>query len=124
MNHKYIYSARAREVAAMQEERRSFVNKTLFLLAMLALAFFAADSKASEFFQDHRLAGIESSVVMSGVYLASLHARHYSRKPYNYRYQYRPRSRHHYPRYRSRNYSKHYYRRYGYGNTYRFRRYY
>ena len=58
MNHKYIYSARAREVAAMLEERRSFVNKTLFLLAMLALAFFAADSKASEFFQDHGLAGI------------------------------------------------------------------
>ncbi len=128
MNHKYIYSARAREVAAKKFGWFSFANKALFLLMMLAVAFFAAESKASWDSSNFHHTSVESSVLASGVYVASHYLHHNYRKHYGYRHHYRPRSRYYYPRYRGRHYNRHYYKRHynrhSYGKSYRYRRYY
>lgn len=128
MIHKYIYSARAHEVAARQVSRSSYINKTFFFVAMLAVALFAADSEAGVYSDGIHLASVESSVLASGVYIASHYAHNYYRRPHSYRYNYRPRSRYYHPRYRSRynyrHYNKRYYNRHGYGHSYRYRRHY
>ena len=128
MNHKYIYSARAREVAAKKFEWFSFANKALFLLVMLAIVFFATESKASWDSNNFHHASVESLALASGVYAASYYVHHRYRKHRGYRHLYRPRSHYNYSRYRGRLYNRHYYKRhynrYGYGNKYRYRRHY
>ena len=128
MNHKYIYSARAREVVAQQAGWFTLTNKALFFLAMLAIAFFAAESEASWKSNYFRHASVESGALASGVYVASHYVHHYYRKHRGYRHLYRPQNRYYYPRYRGRHYNRHYYKRYynqhGYGKSYRYRRHY
>lgn len=130
MIHKYMYSARAHEVAARQLGRSSYINKTFFLLAMLAVVLFVADREAEAglYSDDFHLASVESAVLASGVYVASHYRHNYYRRPHSYRHNYRPRSRYNYPRYRSRYYNRHYnkryYNRHGYGHGYRYRRHY
>ena len=128
MNHKYIYSARAREVAAKRVHWSSSVHKTFFLLAMLAIAIFATDSKASAHSEGYYPVSLGSSVIASGAYIASHYAYKHYRRPYSYHRGYRPHNRYYRPRYRGRYYNRHYnkryYNRHGYGNGYRYRRHY
>ena len=128
MNHRYIYSARAREVAAKQANLSSYVNKTFFLLAMLAIVIFATDSEAHAHSKNYFPVSLGSSVIASGAYIASHYAYNHYRRPYSYHRGYRSRNRYYHPRYRSRYYNRHYnkryYNRHGYGNSYRYRRHY
>lgn len=128
MNHKYIYSARAHEVTTRQQSRVSMTNKALFLLAMLAIVIFAAESEAGWNRGDYRHAVSASGIITSGLYVASHYAQKYYRKPHSYRHHYRSRNHYyssrHRSRYYNRYYNKRYYNRQSYGNSYRHRRHY
>ena len=128
MNHKYIYSARAREVAAKQGILAAVSNKVLFLLAMLTIAFFAVESEASWNSNDFHRAGMERNLLASEVYIVSHYAQKFYRKPYGYRHHYRPGKHYYNPRYRGRYYNRHHYKRHynqhSNGKSYQYRRYY
>ena len=122
-----VCNTREPKVVAKKILLHSHIEKALFLVAMLAIAIFATDSEASVQSDNIHPAGFESSVIASGVYVASHYAYNHYRRPYKYRNHYRPRSRYYYPRYYGNRYhnrsyyNKRYYNRHGYGNGYRYR---
>lgn len=112
MNQYNIYNVRESKIVAKKMLLQSHINKVFFLVAMMAIAIFATDSEASVRADNIHPAGLESSVIASGVYIASHYAYNHYRRPYNYRYHNRS------------YYKKRYYNRHGYGNGYRYRRHY